>query len=111
VKMVYGSATAVTAPGAIGGAQIQCPPGTAVTGGGWDYVSGIATVEMGFNGNGYYALVDNFDSSLSSQGDVQVACTAGTNRVRARPMSRTQAEARLDTMIEQLEAAHRAAER
>jgi hypothetical protein len=111
VIMNYVTAPAVTGPGSVGSAQVQCPGRTAVTGGGEEYVSGIATVEMGFIGNGYYVLVDNVNSPLLSQVNVQAACTAGTTRVRARPMSRQQAQAQLDRMVEQLEAAHRAAER
>lgn len=102
----YAAAPVFTGPGQVGSGIAFCPTNTAVTGGGEDYVSGIATVDMGFAGNAYYILVDNFNNSTSSQMNVQVACTAGTTRVRARPMSRAQVKAEVAEMVAQREAAH-----
>ena len=87
---------------------------------GWgeDYVSGLATVDMGLVGtNAYYVLVDTFNSPLDSQVNVQVACTAGTTRANARTgttrrtgrtLSRAQIESNLADMAARREAAHRA---
>ena len=78
-----------------------------MTGGGTEYVDGIATVEMGIStANGYSALVDNFNSTLPSQVNVQVACTAGTTKVKARPLSRAQVKASVASKAEALKAAH-----
>ena len=106
VKMVYTSVPILTAPGDVGSGIAFCPGASAVTGGGTEYVTGIATVEMGLQGNGYYALVDNFNSTLPSQVNVQVACTAGTSKAKARPLSRAQIKASVASKAEALKAAH-----
>ena len=110
--VTYRTANVFTGPGQVGGGVVTCPAGMAATGGGWDYVSGLAIIEMGFNNvpaTSYYVLADNFDSSLSSQGVVQVACTPGTGAFAARAASaRADAEAHLADLIAQREAEHRA---
>jgi hypothetical protein len=111
VLMTYVSKPVFTGPGQVGGGFVLCPGSSKVTGGGEDWVDGLATIDMGFSGNGYYVLVDNFDSPLPSQVDVQAACTTGTSKVKARPMSRAQVKSALNERIARLEAAHRTAER
>jgi hypothetical protein len=106
---VYRQAAVFAAPGSVGSGFVLCPQNTAATGGGSDYVAGIATVQMGFEGNGYYVLLDNFDSSISSQVNVQVACTAGTTKAKARQVPRGAVEDAVDGMAATLEAAHHAA--
>lgn len=106
VKMTYTSAPVFTSPGTVGSGIAYCPGRTAITGGGWDYQDGIATIEMGFLGNAYYVLVDNFNSSLSSSGNVQAACTGGTTRNRARPLSRAQIRSKLADLVAARTAAH-----
>ena len=106
--MLYNDAPVSTAAGDVGSGTVFCPPGTAATGGGEEFVSGIATVEMGFVGtDAYYILVDNFNSPLPSQVRVQVACSAGTNRVRGRVMTREQIKSQVAAMAEAREQAHR----
>ncbi len=105
---VYASSPIVTPAGGVGSGTAFCPPGTAITGGGEQFVAGLATIDMGFTGNAYYAIVDNFDNATTSQINVQAACTAGTTRVRARPLSRAQVRSRVAAMVAEREAAHRA---
>ena len=107
---VYAATPVTTAPGQIGSGIAFCPAGSAATGGGENYVTGLATVDMGFEGNAYYVLVDNFDSTTTSQMEVQVACTAGTTRAKARPVSRAQVRSNVDAMVAEREAAHSAEE-
>lgn len=111
VKMVYTQAQVSTPAFSFASGTAFCPPGTAATGGGEEWVGGLATVDMGFVGtNAYYVLVDNSGNSTPSVMNVQVACTAGTSKANGRPLSRAQALAQVDQMVAEREAAHRAAE-
>lgn len=97
------------APGSVGGGVATCPSGSVATGGGSNYGSGIATIQMGFaSTNSYYILVDNFDSSIPAVNEVQVACALGTSRAKGREVSEAAAEQMVDQMAADLEAAHRA---
>jgi hypothetical protein len=108
LKVTYVSAPVTTAPFDVNSGTAFCPSGTKVTGGGEEWVDGLATVDMGFAGNAYYVLVDNFDNSVTSQMNVQAACSPGTKKVKARPMSRAQVKEKLAAMVERLKQAHRA---
>ena len=104
----YATAPSFTAPGGVGGAVATCPPNSVATGGGADYVSGIARVQMGFlSPTQYYILVDNTGSAVSAENIAQVACTAGTSRVRGRALSAAAADETLDRMVADVRAAHR----
>ena len=104
---VYNEAQVVVGGGQVGSGTVFCPSGTAATGGGWGYQQGLAIVEMGFAGTtSYYVLVDNSGSSSTSAGTVQVACTAGTTRNKARPLTRAQVKDQVAAMVEAREAAH-----
>ena len=108
---VYNQAQVVTAPDDVNSGTVFCPSGTVATGGGEEFVEGLATVDMGFSGtNAYYVLVDNFDNPFRSVMNVQVACTAGTTKTKARSLTRTQAKDTVADMAAELEAAHRAAD-
>src|SRR5688572_19625427 len=64
----YVTAPSFTAAGGVGGAVATCPKGSVATGGGSDYVSGIATIQMGFaSSTQYYILVDNFNSTIPAE--------------------------------------------
>ena len=104
---VFNEAQVVVAGGQVGTGTVFCPSGTLATGGGWGYQQGLAIVEMGFAGtNAYYVLVDNSNSSSTSAGTVQISCTAGTTRNKARPLSRAQVEDQVAAMAAAREAAH-----
>jgi hypothetical protein len=111
VVMVYNQVQVVTPPNDVASGTVFCPPGTLATGGGEDFAEGLATVDMGFVGtNAYYLLVDNFDNSFRSVLTVQVACTAGTSKAKARSLTRAQIKDKVAAKAAALEAAHRAAE-
>lgn len=96
----------------VGGDFISCPGGYKPTGGGVGYVDGIAhPIASGFlDPTTYYTLIDNFDSSIPSTTEVQIACIKGkTATASVRPLTRKQIDAKLDAKVEALEAAHRAA--
>jgi hypothetical protein len=111
---VFSQTQVVTAPGDVGSGTAFCPRNTVATGGGEEWIDGLATVDMGFSGtDAYYVLVDNFDSSLQSVMNVQVACTAGTAKAKARSsqsLTHAQTRDKVADMAAELEAAHRAAE-
>lgn len=108
----YAQAPVFTPAFDVGSGSVTCPSGSVATGGGAEYVDGVAHVlAMGFRGtNTYYVLVDNFDNSIPSTFNVQVACTAGTSRARGRVLSRAAVERSLDQMVAELRASRREAE-
>jgi predicted secreted protein len=106
----YASAPVSTGAGQINSGIVFCPPGSIATGGGEDFVAGIATIDMGFVGvDAYYVLVDNFNGGVPSRVDVQVACTAGTTKAKGREMSRAHARNVVEEMEAEREAAYAAA--
>jgi hypothetical protein len=107
---VYRELPVSTPAGQVGSGTVFCPGGTLATGGGEDWITGLATVDMGFAAtDAYYVLVDNFNSTLPSQMNVQVACTAGTAKARGRTITRAQVKSQVEAMAEAREEAHRAA--
>lgn len=109
----YASVPVSTGAGQVNSGVVFCPPGSIATGGGEDFVAGLANIDMGFVGiDAYYVLVDNFNSTLPSRVDVQVACTAGTTKAKAkdRAVSHASARAQVDAMVAEREAAYEAGE-
>jgi hypothetical protein len=101
----------VTAPGDVNGAYVDCPGGYTATGGGTDYQEGLGVIaSSGFGGfiDSYFALIDNFGSTLTARHTVEVACVKGTKPAKGRIATEAATDARMEARITALKEAHRA---
>lgn len=90
------SSSATYGPGAIEILTATCPPGEAVVSGGWTIIGGgtIPWIDKSYDDTSWSVGVDNFDSSISADADVDAYCAPAGEAIAASASKRAHLIAR-----------------